>query len=77
MTKRYLETLPQDEQDAILGAPDPDDAPVCELKPGLQRCEHRMIYTGHQCQLAEGHTGRHAWEESWVRRVAEIEGVTQ
>lgn len=27
--------------------------PIYELKPGLKRCEHKMRYTGNQCQLAE------------------------
>jgi hypothetical protein len=39
---------------------------IYELRPGLKRCAHRMRVTGHQCQLADGHVGRHAWEPSWV-----------
>jgi hypothetical protein len=43
--------------------------PIYELKPGLKRCAHRMRYTGHQCQLADGHVGRHAWEPADEARV--------
>lgn len=85
MTKRYLESLPEDEQDEILGAvdadgleveyedkddiPDSNDEPIYGLKPGLKRCAY-ILRSGHQCQLAEGHDGRHAWEQEWVKRVA-------
>ena len=36
--------------------------PVYELRPGLRRCTHRMRVSGNQCQLAEGHDGRHVHE---------------
>ena len=77
MVKSYIVTPPplDEDDDGIIDLP--DDEPVYELKPGLKRCQHRMRYTGHQCQLAELHVGRHAWEPSWVERVAEIEGEAQ
>jgi len=35
---------------------------IYQLRPGLKRCAHKMRYSGNQCQLAENHVGRHAWE---------------
>lgn len=77
LTKRHIDSLTEAEQNEILGMMNPDYEPIYELKPGIRRCQHRMRYTGNQCQLAEGHVLRHAWEPSWVERVARIEGAGQ
>jgi hypothetical protein len=55
---------------------DDEGEPIYELQPGLKRCAHKMRYTGHQCQLADGHVGRHAWEPAWVEHIAAIEAAT-
>ena len=47
MTKRYLDSLPQEEQDAILGAHDPEEAiwasseprPLFVSAPALAKCD--------------------------------------
>jgi hypothetical protein len=52
------------------------DEPIYELRPGLKRCQHKMRYTGHQCQLADGHVGRHAWEPTDVERIEAIEAAS-